>query len=127
MKGAPDGGNQNEDNPASTDRGNSAEGERNPTNVEGVHVQLQDLSVGENVVRVTSERVTSTRSGTKEDLVLLKRNNPLGYLNAILEGREISSDQIHDASTASGKSTSTSPLEEALQKVKAQLFKRDLC
>ena len=26
----------------------------------------------------------------------------------------------------SGKSTSTSPLEEALQKVKAQLFKRDL-
>ena len=58
--------------------------------------------------------------------MLLKRNNPLGYLNAILEGRESSSDQSHDASTASGKSTSTSPLEEALQKVKAQLFKRDL-
>ena len=35
-------------------------------------------------------------------------------------------NQSRDASTASGKSTLASPLEEALKKVKAQLFKRDL-
>ena len=57
-------------------------------------------------------------------MALLKQQNLLGYLTAILEGRESSSD--HSASTASGRSTSTSPLDEALQKVKAQIFKRDL-
>ena len=46
MEGEPDGGNQTKDNPASTGKGNSTEGERNPANVEVVHVQLQDLSVG---------------------------------------------------------------------------------
>ena len=82
------------------------------------------MLVEANVARIVNERVTSACSHTKEDLALLKRKNPLGYLTSILEGRESSSDQ--SASTASGKSTSTSPLEEALQKVKAQLFKRDL-
>ena len=60
MEGIPNGGNQNKDNPASAVRGNSTEGERNPANVEGVRNQLQDLSVGENVARVTNKRVSST-------------------------------------------------------------------
>ena len=47
-------------------------------------------------------------------------------MNTILESRETSSDQSRDASTTSGKSTSASPIEEALQKVKAQILKRDL-
>ena len=47
-------------------------------------------------------------------------------MNAIIESRGSSSDLSHDASTASGKSTSTSPLDEALMKVKAQFFKKDL-
>ena len=71
-----------------------------------------------------NKSVPSTRSITKEDLALLKQQNPLGYLTAILEGRESSSD--HSVSTASEKSTSTSPLDEVLQKVKAQIFKKDL-
>ena len=66
------------------------------------------------MARVTNERVTLTGSRTKDDLALLNRNNPLGYLNSILEGIESSSDQSRDASTASGKSTSASPLEEPL-------------
>ena len=71
-----------------------------------------------------NEGAPSTGSRTKEALALMKQQNPLGYLTAILEGRESSPD--HSVSTASGKSTSTSPLDEALQKVKAQIFKRDL-
>ena len=73
-------------------------------------------------VRVT----TSTKPKSKEDLALLKQTDPIGYLNAIIESRGSSSDLSHDASTASGKSTSTSPLDEALMKVKAQFFKKDL-
>ena len=69
---------------------------------------------------------TSTKPKSKEDLALLKQTDPIGYLNAIIESRENSSDLSHDASTASGKSTSTSPLDEALKKVKAQFFKKDL-
>ena len=98
----PAGGNQTEDISATDEREDLTGGAGNSARVEDVPVQMP---VEANVAHIVNERVTSTGSHTKEDLALLKRKNPLGYLTAILEGRESSSDQ--SASTASGKSTST--------------------
>ena len=73
----------------------------------------------------TVARVTSSKHRSKEDLEILKQTDPVSYLNAIIESKS-SSDTSQEIPTLSGKSTETSPLDDALAKVKAQFFKRDL-
>ena len=96
-----------------------------PHDEEG-HVDVDAAENAQPQATIATEKVTSTKPRSKEDLALLKQNDPIGYRNAIVESMENSSDPSHDASTASGKSTSTSPLDDVLKKVKAQFFKRDL-
>ena len=93
--------------------------------VEGNQVEAPITQQPQTQDNVVARAVTSTKHRSKEDLELLKQTDPVSYLNAIIESKS-SSDASQEVPTLSGKSTETSPLDEALAKVKTQFFKKDL-
>ena len=127
-----------EENRDEGDRGEAGEedqgdaGERDHDDAGTAAVRVEESQVEANATQqpqpqdnAAAKVVTSTKHRSKEDLELLKQTDPVSYLNAIIESKS-SSDASQEVPTLSGKSTETSPLDEALTKVKAQFFKKDL-
>lgn len=76
------------------------------------------------VVPTSGVSTSSTRGLSAERLAILKRNQPLEYLKAMLSYRENSSEK--SLSTASVYKPLSTPADEVLSKIKDKIFKGDL-
>lgn len=63
---------------------------------------------------------------SSEELAVLKKDNPLAYLKAILSARESLTDKSVSASTASGEKDPNDPCNTLLKKLKTTFFGADL-
>lgn len=120
------GGDDDDDLEEEDKNGEGNKDDNNEINEGQPHGPTTATPTADTIPKGTKTSTGTTRGLSLEELSALKQSQPLEYLKVVLSRRESSSERCLSTSTASEDQPSSKHVDEALLKIKENIFKRDL-